>query len=355
MRSRSRRWRTTFAIALLSIGLLVLTAWNLTRSTALAAARSAYLRGDLVLCLQHALGHLRRQPWSREAALYAARSLSRLDYAEPAEAYFHRAGQLAQSDQQIRAYGLARGPHPDRAIPVYHEILAVAPDNVTAIRRLAALALAFHNTDELLKLADQLCRTAKGAVIGYTLLGVVYHNDSNPQRAVVYFQQVLQHDPELREMPLPRRLFWTHLAEDLIASGRIDDASAVLSKAVANSPDADLMSRLGHIYLLQGKLQDAERCFQQAMEWDPSDYHPHLSLSQIALQRDQHEEALRYLNQANQLAPLEYNVLYSLASVYRLLGRPADAARVQEAVVQLREKGATSDSEANRIWPRYAL
>ena len=255
MKPRSRRWRTWFAFALVSIGLLVLTAWNLTRSTALAAARGAYSRGNLALCLEHALNHLRRQPWSREAALYAARSLSRLDYADLAEPYFRRAGQLEQNDQQLQAYGLVRGPNPERAIPVFHEILAREPDNVTALRRLAAVELAQHNTAELLKLADRLCRVPKGAVIGQTLLGVVYHNDDNPQRAVACLERVLREDPELREMPLPRRLFWSHLSDDLVRSGRIDDASALLINAVASTPDADLMNRLGQIYFLQGKFE----------------------------------------------------------------------------------------------------
>jgi tetratricopeptide (TPR) repeat protein len=350
MTSRLKRRRTKFAFASLFIGLLVLTAWNLTRSTALAQARSAYSRGDLALCVQCAHNHLRRQPWSREAALYAARSLSRLDYAEPAESYFRRAGELAQSDQQIRAYGLARGPHPLSAIPIYREILARAPDNVLALRRLAAVELAQHNTAELLKLADRLCRISKGAVIGQTLLGVVYHNDENPQRAVACFERVLEQDPELHEMPLPRPLFWSHLADDLVSSGRIDDASGVLTKALANTPVADLMNRLGEIYLLQGKFEESEQSFRQAMEWEPGNFQSYLGLSRIALQRHEPEEALKYLNQANQLAPLEYSVLYSLAAVFRLLGRPADAARVQETLVQLRDKPAV-----NPTWPPYAL
>jgi tetratricopeptide (TPR) repeat protein len=350
MTLRSRRRRSWFAFASALIGLLVLTAWNLTRSTALAKAQSAYSRGDLALCLQHALNHLRRQPWSREAALYAARSLSRLDYVEPAAPYFRRAGQLAQSDQQIRAYGLARGPHPLSAIPVYHEILASAPENVIALRRLAAVELAHHNTAELLKLADHLCHISKGAVIGQTILGVVYHNDENPQRAVACFERVLEQDPELHEMPLPRRLFWSHLAEDLITSGRIDDASEVLTKALANTHDADLMNRLGQIHFLQGRLEDAEQCFRHALEWEPGNFKSYVGLSRIALQRHEREEALKYLNQANQLAPLEYSVLYSLAAIYRLLGRPADAARVQETLMRLRDKPAV-----NPTWPRYAL
>ena len=72
-------------------------------------------------------------------------------------------------------------------------------------------------------------------------------------------------------------------------------------KALANAPDAELMNRLGRIYFLQGAFDEAERCFRQAAEWDPSDYNPHFELSKLALQRQQREEALTHLNQAKVL------------------------------------------------------
>ena len=128
----------------------------------------------------------------------AARCLSRLDYADQAEPYFKRAGRLELFDAQLRAYGLARGPHSERAIQAYHEILENWPDNVTALRRLAAVQLAQNNTNELLSLADRLSGIPQGAVIGHTLRGVVFHNDSNPQRAIECFERVLALDPELR-------------------------------------------------------------------------------------------------------------------------------------------------------------
>ncbi|MFI5454116.1 MAG: tetratricopeptide repeat protein [Isosphaerales bacterium] len=354
-RFRSRSWRATLVFTLVLIGLLCLTTWNLTRSVALLEARRAYVRGDLAHCLQHALDHLDRRPWSREAALWAARSLSRLDYSGEAELYFQRAGHLTLNDAQIRAYGLVRGPHSERAVPVYNEILARSPENVTALRRLAAVELAQNNTGALLKLADRLGHISNGAVIGITLRAVVYHNDKNPQQAVAAFERLLELDPELREMPMPRRLFWSHFADDLIASGRMDDARRYLSKALIDAPDAELINRLGQAYFLQGALDDAERCFGQAADLNPSDYAPHLSLAKLALQRHHQEEALKHLNQARVLAPRQYDVLYNLAAVYRQLGRTAEADRIQEAIKQLRGNSSSSSRPTNSPWPRYAL
>src|SRR5581483_8054984 len=94
-RRRWPRWRPLLLVGLMLAGLGGLTGWNLTRSSALDEARRAYARVDLYAALQHALDHLDRQPWSREAALVAANCLSRLDYSDQAEAYYQRAGRLS--------------------------------------------------------------------------------------------------------------------------------------------------------------------------------------------------------------------------------------------------------------------
>ncbi len=350
-----RRPGIGFAIFGILVALSAVTVWNATRSDELIAARHSYTRSELATCLQHSLDHLRRQPWSREAALLAANCLNRLDYAEPAEAYYQRAGHLSLNDLQIRAYGLVRSPHPERAIPVFNEILARSPENLTAMRRLAAVLLAQNQTEELLKLAERLERTSHGAVIGSTLRGVVHHNDKNPQQAVIAFKRVLELDPELREMPLARNLFWSHLADDLASSGRIDDARLALTKALAKATDPSLLNRLGRLYFLQGDLDQAERCFRQSAELAPTQYEAYVELAKLAIQRQDRQEALKQLNQALALAPREQSVLYSLVSVYRQLGRTTEANQVQEALKQLREQSTLPDRAANRDWPRYAL
>jgi tetratricopeptide (TPR) repeat protein len=337
------------------IVLSIVTGGNLTRSEALADADRADGRGDLVGCLQHALVHLARRPWSREAALLAARCLSRLDFADEAEPYYRRAGQLSLGDQQTRAYYLVRGPHPEHAIAAYREILRLAPDNVTAMRRLAAVLLSRGDKDQLRELADRLDRVAGGEVIGAMLRGTVYHNEQNPQMAVVCFERVLQLDPELQEMPASRRFFWDQLAKDLIECGRIEDACRYLERALAAGPNAGLIYLIGYTYFLRGSLDEAERRYRQAAETDPSIYEPHLALAKLAVQQRRPDEALRQLDEARRLAPREYGVLYSLALLYRQLGRADEAAKVQAEIKELQKAAASSPRAPNANWPRYAL
>ena len=193
----------------------------------------------------------------------------------------------------------------------------------------------FQKTSDLDAIAERLLAIQSGVVIGQTLRATVLHSDLNPQEAAVAFERVLELDPELRQMPLSRRIFWTQFTDDLIASGRIPEARDALKKFLAKSPDAELMDRLGRIYALEGSLDDAQRCFMQAAELDPNEHAPLVGLAKIALQHNDRDLALKYLSQANLLAPREYAVLYSLESVYRQLGYTDQADRIQEDLTHL--------------------
>ncbi len=351
---RSLTGRKVFAVFLLlaaSIG----TAWNVARSDALQASERAYARGDLTGSLQHALDHLDRLPWDRQASLLAARCLSRMDFAGQAEPYFRRAGRLSVGDLQIRAYALARGPHPERAVPIYQQILEQAPDNVVAMRRLAGVLLSQSDAQRCLKLADRLERTPGGEVFGAMLRGTVYHNQENPQLAVGAFERVLELDPQLDQIRSTRKLFWTQLNNDLIECGRIEDAGRHLERALAEDRDADLMDLLGNTYFLRGRLEEAERCYRQAAQWDPAFYRPHLDLAKLYLQLGRRDEALRELNQARALAPRQYGVLYVVAVLYNQLGRKAEAEQVRREIASLREEASSAPRAPGTPWPAYAL
>jgi tetratricopeptide (TPR) repeat protein len=337
--------------------MLVLTGWNLTRSQSLNEARRAYARGALVLALGGCLDHLDRQPWSREASLIAALCLSRLDFASAAEPYYRRAGTLSLGDLQIRAYGLVRSNHREQAIQAYREILERWPENILALRRLAAVQMTQSNDAEVLKLADRLIQIpdGAGAAIGYTLLGIVHHNQKNHEDAVMALERVLVLDPELRLMPLPRRLFWSHLTFELMAMGRPADARRCLLQALKDNPDAYLMTSLGLAYDMDGSTSDAERCYRQAMEWDARYFSPHLYLGKLELHRQRTEEALKHLHRALELAPRDYDVVYNLGLAYQQIGRTEEAARFQSRATALRSEPVSTPAPPKAPPPRYAL
>ena len=341
---------------LLLVGLLGLTGWNVTRSAGLDQARRAYVRGDLVPCLQQDAGP------SLPPSLEPRGGTAGGTVPEPARFLRLRRvvlsprGPLSLDDLQIRAYGLVRGNQRQQAIQAYEEILARWPDNVTALRRLAAVQLSENNIPQLETLADRLIRSPGGAAIGYTLRGVVAHNDRNYEQAVAAFEHVLELDPELRVMPLPHSLFWSNLADDLIKIGRVDDVKGYLTRALAGTSDVPLMNTLGRAHHLGGSFDEAERCFRQAAEWEPTSYLPRLNLGKVELQRHRFEAARAHLEAALKLKPRQADVLYALGTVYRLLDRPADAAHAEAVLKEVRSQPPpAAPRSAKDPWPQHAL
>ena len=114
------------------------------------------------------------------------------------------------------------------------------------------------------------------------------------------------------------------------------------------------MNMLGRAYLLEGSLDEAERCFQQVSEWQPNSYLPRYNLGKLELQRHRLEAARQHLEAARQLAPRQRDVLRSLVTVYRLLGQPATADRIDKDISQIRERSRPARNPKDP-WPRYAL
>ncbi len=80
-----------------------------------------------------------RRPSSRQAALMAARCLSRLGQPDRAETHYKKAGHLDFEDLHIRAFGLVVNNRREPAIQAYREILERRPDDVLALSRMAGV------------------------------------------------------------------------------------------------------------------------------------------------------------------------------------------------------------------------
>ena len=102
------------------------------------------------------------------------------------------------------------------------------------------------------------------------------------------------------------------------------------------------MNTLGRAHHLGGSFDEAERCFRQAAEWEPTSYLPWLNLGKLELQRHRFEAARTHLETALKLMPRQADVLYALVTVYRLLDRPADAARTEALLKDVRSQPAAA-------------
>ena len=327
------------------VALLIPLGWDLIQPARLEEATARAARGDQTGALGLALAHLRWHPWSRSAALDAARCLSRLDHADWAEPYYGRVGlaRLDLDDQQTRALGLFRANRRDEAVAAFDAILDRHPADILALRRLAAVRIAQAAYAEALTLADRLIAIPEGAVIGHTLAGTIHHDLADTEHAVADLLAVLTLDPNLAEMPLtPRSTFWTYLGQDLLTEGRADEARAHLERALTEGENPALASILAASCRQLGDLDAAERWWRAALGWKSDLPGPWLGLGRLALQRGHADQAIDPLNRAAELAPRDPAPVYSLSLAHRQLGDKAEADRFQTRADQLRDANGSS-------------
>ena len=89
--------------------------------------------------------------------------------------------------------------------------------------------------------------------------------------------------------------------------------------------------------------------FREAAEAAPGDHAPYLDLGKLEIQRQRYAEALKYLDKALALSPQQIDVLYGQARAYRLLGRSADADRLDETIKQMPRPPRTGPPRRRRL------
>jgi tetratricopeptide (TPR) repeat protein len=312
-------------------GLILASAgWLGTRFDLLGQAGNAYARGQYRTALRHAEAHLKYFPGNRRASLMAARCLSRLGNAHEAEVHYRRAEPLDYADMQSRAYALVQAGLPEDSAKIYDQHLVRWPRDPLALKRLAAVRIGLKQWRAVLELADRLIAIPSEEVAGRTLAAIAHHEQKHYALAVAACRRALELDPDLRQMPLPRTLFWNNLALDLVALGEPREARRYLEQALAGSEDAGLMELLGLTYSHEGATDQAERCWRLAERWDPENADVCLDLGRLAMSRHSWSEAVDFLKRAAHRSPSAVEPLYNLCQAYRMLGNIAEAERYRQ-------------------------
>ena len=224
----SRSLRIVFGLAIAGV-LLGPLAWFLTRFDPLGHAAAAFERHQYQSALRAAQNHLSWFPTDRRASLMVARCLMRLGRAPEADAYYQKAAPLDLADAQVRAYNLVNLNEPKQAASAYDDLLSRWPDDVLALKRLAAVRMGMEQWRDVLKIADRLIANSGEEVAGQTMAAIAHHELKHYDQAVTSALRVIELDHDLKRMPLPRQLFWNNLALDLIAGGRTDEARSYLT------------------------------------------------------------------------------------------------------------------------------
>jgi tetratricopeptide (TPR) repeat protein len=123
----------------------------------------------------------------------------------------------------------------------------------------------------------------------------------------------------------------------LVEEGRLDVAERQLRRAVAGGAGPAALDLLGVVLAKQGKAEEAERRFRQALAARPADAQARQHLARLYLDQQREGEAVDELRKAAQAGPLERDLGLTLANAELKEGRSGEAARVLEAVAERHE------------------
>jgi tetratricopeptide (TPR) repeat protein len=128
----------------------------------------------------------------------------------------------------------------------------------------------------------------------------------------------------IRKNPHPAYL--ATLGQSLLSAGRLDEALKVIDKAVQLKPDdADLWRNLGLILSELGRFGDAVLAFQHVLKLDPRDWDAANRAARILYRTERLDEALVHFNICDALRPNHFPTVYGRALTLQRLGRLEEA------------------------------
>lgn len=214
--------------------------------------------------------------------------------------------------------------------------LALAPDNVEALKARAWALLGQHRFAEARDLARAINKRVPDDVFVYGLLTDAHAELGEYDEAERACQWML----DLRPGNVPALTRAAYLRE---LFGDLPGALDLMEKAFGQTAPAEvedlawIATQIGHLHLLAGKTPAAERSLQRALELFP-DYHYALAgLARVRTAQGRHREAAALLQKRFDAAPHAEN-LFDLAAALSRAGRTLEAraafARFEREAVQ---------------------
>jgi tetratricopeptide (TPR) repeat protein len=249
-----------------------------------------------------------------------------------------------------RARETADAAYYDKAEEAIAQSLKIAPGNFEAEKMRAWVLLGKHEFRQALELATALNKRSADDLLVYGFLTDAHAELGNYKEAEEACQWML----DLRPGNIPAFTRAAYLRE---LFGDIEGAIELMTKAyertswLETEDRAWLLTQLGHLELVAGRIENAERALSEALSLFP-DYHYALAnLAKLRSKQNRHEEAAALLRKRYTAAPHPEN-LFALAEGLGRAGRQgeANAAFVDFEQKALRESAGWDNANRELIF-----
>ncbi len=236
----------------------------------------------------------------------------------------------------------ARG-RPDEAAAQWNRALELEPGFAPALYGLGALALDRGDARTAAEHLEGALATQPGAGRGHYSLGMAYRLLGDEERAAEHLARASHADFSLDD-PLVRELAYLPagsaalVQQGLIAvqAGEFVAAATLFGRAVEADPtNVEARRQLALAQVDAGQPELAQATYEELLSLDPTRTSAHLELAQLLASRGRPDEAIRRLLRATELAPDYKQAHYQLALLFDRTGRPGEALTRYDRVLAL--------------------
>ena len=185
-----------------------------------------------------------------------------------------------------------------RAEAAYRKVLEVAPDNLEAYGRLAAIYMAQNRLDDAKTQYEVVLKRQPQSAAAETMLGTILTQQNNAAEARRHFERAIEIQP--RNVVASNNLAWDYANN----GGNLDVALQLAQVAKAGAPDsATVTDTLGWVYYKKGLSSLATTTLRQAAALDTKNANVQYHLGLALIQQGDKVQARKALDQAVRLNP----------------------------------------------------
>lgn len=248
-------------------------------------------------------------------ALAAPQATSDAPSNDRSKAYYHFS--VAHLYRQL-AMQFVRQEYVDRAIEEYKLAMEADPDSEYIPQELIKLYASANRLDDAISLANEIIEKNPESASMYKLLGRIYQSYSRDGRNGV--------DPEM-----------------------VRSAIEQYEQALKLAPeDSEVLLALGSLYGMSGRTEEAEKTLRKTLELEPNSAEAQSALAFLMLESGDADGAIALFEKVMTAEGGDRRYLRPLISAYEQGGRFADAAKLQQRLLDEAEQGGRNSLQIRR-------
>ncbi len=286
---------------------------------------------------------LRDSPDTSNAALMLASAYESAGSAELAEESYIKAFESSKLSSKFGVpytQFLMRRKQPERAEKVLESILSTRPNDETAIHALAQFKIARGDYSGAQALADRVKNIGAQSTLMDEVLGAISLNKNDLDGTIKAYKSAHEKSPNAIG-PI------NSIVNAYVQAGKTPEAIAFVETVVKTNPNnVEAKLILGQLYASSGKTQNAIQTFKEVIQSKPNIIITYQRLAIAQVNDNLKADAEKTINQGLKIAPNDFGLRITQASIFEATGQFDYAIKVYEILISDRPD---SDIVANNL------